>query len=80
MYGTLSTPLRIAWGRLYGALQQQNSVITRIYNDKPIDFAIDDEMSLHIQPGNEKPYREITYPQVHVTGVVDNNPLTISSC
>ncbi len=78
MYGTLPRPLRIAWGKLYYALQRQNSTIVRINKERAIDLAVQDEIKLHIQPGKEKAYRDITYPQSQVSGMVANQELLIS--
>ncbi len=76
MYGELTGPLRVAWGKLYGVLQQQETKLHRIYEDQPVEL-VEGNITLTIQPGNKKTYRDITYPETHIGGFIDNEPVNI---
>ncbi len=76
MYGELSGRLRIAWGKLYGVLQQQETEIHRIYEDKSLEL-IEGTIQLTMCPDGKKGYREITYPQAHIEGFIDKEPVNI---
>jgi hypothetical protein len=77
MYGELSGPLRCAWGKLYSALQQQGTQLHRIYENQTTEL-IEGKIRLTIHSDEKKKiYREITYPQTHIQGFIDDLPVNL---
>lgn len=76
MYGELSGSLRVAWGKLYGELQKQETQIHRIYEDQPLEL-VEGIIKLTMYPDGKKSYREIAYPSTHIEGFIDKEPVNI---
>ena len=76
MSGELSRPLRIAWAKLYSALQRQETIMHRIYEDRPLEL-VDEKITLSLHPDGKKTYREITYPHVRIQGFIDEEPVNM---
>ena len=76
MYGELTGPLRVAWGKLYGVLQQQETKLHRIYEEQPLEL-VEGTITLSMSSHGKKTYREITYPHVHIRGFIDDEPVNL---
>lgn len=76
MSGELTGPLRVAWGKLYGVLMHQETILHRIYEKKQLELQ-EGSITLTIEPGNSKTYRDITYPETHIAGFIDDEPVNM---
>lgn len=76
MYGELTGSLRIAWAKLYNRLQQNKTIIHRIYEDQAVTVA-EEKITLSLHPEGKITYREITYPHLHIRGFIDDEPVNL---
>ncbi len=75
MNGELEGSFKTSFAKLYALLKQQQTTITRITN-KPVAITVTDQTTLSLHPDGQNSYRTITYPNITLSGCIDNKAVT----